>query len=101
VFLAFLKPILNGHGHSFKEPQISEEKRLDIAITFNQHKYVAELKLWRGQKAHEAGLRQLADYLDRQNLDKGYLIVFDQSETKEWKKQSSRIQGKKIFVVWV
>jgi hypothetical protein len=29
VFLAFLKPILNGHGHAFKEPQTSEEKRLD------------------------------------------------------------------------
>ena len=31
VFFAFLKPILNGWGFAFKEPQISEEKRLDVA----------------------------------------------------------------------
>ncbi|MFK7979654.1 MAG: hypothetical protein AB8G86_06710 [Saprospiraceae bacterium] len=46
IFLAFLKPILNGNGFAFKEPQISEEKRLDIAITFYQYKYVIELKVW-------------------------------------------------------
>ena len=52
VFLAFLKPIINGSGYDFKEPQISDEKRLDVVITHLNNKYVAELKLWRGQKAH-------------------------------------------------
>ncbi len=49
IFLAFLKPIINGGGWDFKEPQISGEKRLDVAITFFQHKYVVELKIWRGE----------------------------------------------------
>jgi hypothetical protein len=101
VFLAFLKPILNGSGYDFKEVQISEERRLDVTITYFQHKYVAELKIWRGAKAHKEGLAQLVDYLDRLVLDKGYLLIFDHSETKKWVTKRIRTQGKKIFAVWV
>ncbi len=101
VFLAFLKPILNGHGHTFKEPQISEEKRLDVIITYYQHQYLIELKLWRGQQAHEAGLDQLADYLDRLGLDEGFLLIFDPRVTKDWKSEEVVHQGKRIFAVWV
>ena len=32
LFLAFIKPIINGTGFDFKEVQISEEKRLDLVI---------------------------------------------------------------------
>jgi hypothetical protein len=101
VFLAFLKPILNGVGYAFKEPQISEERRLDVVITYMQKKYLVELKVWRGEKAHRAGIEQLADYLERQNLDVGYLLIFDNNATKEWKKQRIRKAGKRIFAVWV
>jgi Predicted AAA-ATPase len=101
IFLAFLKPIINGSGYDFKEPQISEEKRLDVAITYFQHKYVAELKLWYGQKAHDKGLIQLADYLDRQTLNEGYLLIFDHSEVKNWHSEWVEVQGKRIFAVWV
>jgi Predicted AAA-ATPase len=101
VFLAFLKPIINGSGYDFKEPQISEEKRLDLVITYLQHKYIAELKLWYGQKAHDKGLTQLADYLEKQALNEGYLLIFDHSEIKKWDSEWIEIQGKKIFAVWV
>jgi hypothetical protein len=101
VFLAFLKPILNGHGHTFKESQISEEKRLDVTVTYYQHQYVIELKLWRGQQAHETGLDQLADYLDRLGLDEGFLLVFDPRVNKEWKSEEVVHQRKRIFAVWV
>ena len=101
IFLAFLKPILNGAGYDFKEVQISEERRLDVTITYYEHKYVAELKIWRGDKAHKEGLKQLVDYLDRLNLNKGYLIIFDHSELKEWTIKRIRTKGKKIFAVWV
>lgn len=101
VFLAFLKPILNGHGHAFKEPQISEEKRLDVLITYYQHRYVIELKLWRGQQAHENGLEQLANYLDSLGLEEGALLIFDHSEVKDWKVEEIVHNGKKVFAVWV
>jgi len=54
--MAFLKPIINGSGYDFKEVQISDEKRLDLVITYINNKYIAELKLWHGEKAHEKGL---------------------------------------------
>jgi PD-(D/E)XK nuclease superfamily len=102
IFLAFLKPILNGAGHDFKEPQISEERRLDIAVTFNQHKYIVELKLWYGEKAFEEGLEQLGDYLEKQNLTEGFLVVFDHSKKRKTRQQKDlEIDGKKVFAVWV
>ena len=99
IFLAFLKPVINGVGHDFKEPQISEERRLDVVITYHQHKYLAELKVWKGPAAHERGLDQFADYLDRLGLDTGYLLIFDHSQKKMWKKDWIDVKGKRIF--WV
>ena len=101
VFLAFLKPIINGSGYDFKEPQISDEKRLDVVITHLKNKYVAELKIWRGPQAHERGLQQLHDYLDFQGLPEGFLLIFDHSEIKNWKSEWTEINEKKIFAVWV
>ncbi|MCB9293806.1 MAG: AAA-like domain-containing protein [Lewinellaceae bacterium] len=101
VFLAFLKPIINGKGHDFKEPQVSEEKRLDIALTYYRHKYVIELKRWYGPKAHQKGLDQLSGYLERQSLASGYLIIFEHRTEKTWRQERIRHQGKEIFAVWV
>lgn len=101
VFLAFLKPIINGAGYDFKEPQISDERRLDVIITYFQHKYLAELKIWRGETLHEKGLLQLADYLDRLSLTEGYLVIFDHGKRKSWKKEWVEVNGKRVFAVWV
>jgi hypothetical protein len=101
LFLAFLKPIINGAGHDFKEPQISEEKRLDVVITYYEYKYIAELKIWYGQKYHEKGLIQLADYLESQGLTEGYLVIFDKNEIKNWGTDKQIVNGKEIFMIWV
>ncbi len=101
VFLAFLKPIINGKGYAFKETEISEERRLDITVTFFQHKYVAELKVWRGEAAHQKGLSQLAGYLDRLHLTEGYLLIFDPAGPKNRENQWLETEGKRVFVVWV
>jgi hypothetical protein len=99
IFLAFMRPILNGAGYDFKEPQVSEEKRLDVVITYHQHQYVAELKQWYGPAANKEGLSQLADYLDRVGLDTGYLVIFDHSQRKYWKSDWTDVGDKRIF--WV
>jgi AAA-like domain len=99
IFLAYLKPILNGGGFDFKEPQASEEKRLDLVITYFQHRYLIELKIWHGDKAHEKGIHQLADYLDRLGLDTGYLVIFDHNKKKTWTKDWAEAKGKRLY--WV
>ena len=102
LFLAFFRPILNGKGYTFIEPQISEEKRLDVAVTFYDHKYVIELKIWRGEAAHNSGLAQLVDYLDRQGLEEGFLIIFDHRKIKkEWRQEWIDLADKRVFAVWV
>lgn len=103
VFQAFLKPIINGHGFDFKEAQVSEERRLDIVVTWGSRKYIVELKIWRGIEAHRKGLLQLADYLERTNTSKGYLIIFDsrQDRADDWEPSTERINGKEIFTIRV
>ncbi|GAB4397377.1 MAG: AAA family ATPase [Microscillaceae bacterium] len=101
IFLAFLKPILNGQGHDFKEVETSEEKRLDIVVTYLHYKYIIELKLWRGEKAHQKGLNQLAGYLEKHSLSKGYLLIFDDRQKPSWKEELIQHEGKEIFAVWV
>ncbi|MGM0502904.1 MAG: GxxExxY protein, partial [Bacillota bacterium] len=101
IFLAFIKPIINGRGFDFKEVQISEEKRLDIVITYLDEKYIVELKIWRGEKYHQKGLKQLADYLDSQNVEQGYLVNFNFNQNKEYKQERIEQDNKEIFAIWV
>lgn len=103
LFLAFIKPIINGTGFDFKEVQISEEKRLDVVVTYNDELYVSELKIWRGEEAHQKGIKQLVDYLESMNLNKGYLLIYDFTKggEKEFKQDRVKVEGKDIFIVWV
>ncbi len=101
VFLSFLSPILNGKGHSFKEVQISEEKRLDIVATYNQYKYIIELKRWYGEVYHEKGIAQLAEYLHNQGVNTGFLVIFEYNKVKSWQHEWIERDGKRIFAVWV
>ena len=101
IFLAFMKPIINGVGFDFKEVQISEEKRLDVVIVYNTNKYIIELKIWRGEKYHHKGLKQLANYLDINEQEKGYLLIFDFNKDKEYKKEDIIVNGKEIVEVFV
>jgi len=101
LFLAFIKPIINGVGFDFKEVQVSEEKRLDIVVTYLFNKYVVELKIWRGSEYHKKGLKQLKEYLDIQGLDKGYLVVYNFNKDKVYKEERVIYEGKDIFVVYL
>ena len=101
VFLAFLAPILNGKGQSFKEVQTSEEKRLDIIATYNEHKYILELKRWYGEAYHEKGIKQLADYLEIHSMKTGFLVIFEYNKKKSWHKEWIEYEDKRIFAVWV
>jgi hypothetical protein len=103
LFLAFLKPIINNKGFDFKEVEVSEEKRLDIVITFGGMKYIVELKVWQGEKYHQKGIEQLCGYLDRQNETRGYLLIYDFRKKSGQAGQCRTIhhQEKTIFAAWV
>lgn len=103
LFLAFLRPIINGNGFDFKEVEISEEKRIDIIITFAGRKYIVELKVWRGEKYHQKGIDQLCRYLDGQNQSQGFLLIYDfrKKSGQAGKRLTIETNGKSIFIAWV
>ncbi|MBB6621891.1 GxxExxY protein [Clostridium gasigenes] len=101
LFLAFLKHIINGVVFDFKEVQISEEKRLDIVVTYNNFKYIIELKIWRGESYHKKGIQQLYDYLDIHSVDEGYLLIFNFNADKEYKDEVIKINNKNLFTVYL
>ncbi len=101
LFLSYLRPIITGKGFDFKEPNVAEERRMDIVITFRDTRYVLELKIWRGNKLHQEGLQQLSDYLDMYSLKQGCLLIYDFNKGKEYKQEQITFQDKHIFAVWV
>ena len=101
LFLAFIKPIINGVGFDYKEVQISEERRLDIVIQYNNNKYVIETKIWHGDIAHQKGLKQLSNYLDIEGLEKGYLLIFNFNKNKKFTSEKLNIENREIFQVVV
>ena len=68
---------------------------------YNNNKYIIELKIWRGEKYHQRGLQQLADYLDINEQNKGYLLIFNFNKDKEYKKEVINNDGKEIIAVFV
>ncbi|MDD3051899.1 MAG: AAA family ATPase [Candidatus Cloacimonetes bacterium] len=97
LFLIFLKPIINGLGFSFKEVQTSEEKRLDVIVVFRDEKFVVELKIWRGMEYHKKGIQQIKDYMRRESVNSGYMLIMDKNRNKAF---SHEIEDE-IIMVWV
>ncbi len=101
IFLSFLKPIINGRGFDFKEPNIGEERRMDIVITYTTNIYILELKIWRGESYHQKGLEQLSEYLDLYDKKEGFLLIFNFNQKKEFKEENIEVGDKNILAVWV
>ncbi|MBK6608157.1 MAG: hypothetical protein IPH52_28660 [Leptospiraceae bacterium] len=56
LLISFIKPIINGSGLYYLEPQHSYERRSDMIVTFNKKEYIIELKLWYEESYHSEGL---------------------------------------------
>ncbi len=101
ILLSFLRPIVNGEGFLFKEPESKDNKRMDLVITFRNKRFVIELKIWRGAKRYDNGIEQLCDYLDSYSLDKGYMVVFNFNKKKDYKTEKISKNNKNIIAVFV
>lgn len=58
-FMLFLKPIINGVGNSYVEPETRNRERMDLVIDYRGEQFIVELKVWRGNAYHERGEEQL------------------------------------------
>lgn len=103
LFLCFLKPIINGTGFYYVEPETRNNTRMDLVVNYGAEEYIIELKIWRGSSYREDGIRQLERYMENRGAEKGYLLSFSFLERKEYragwlKKEEAE---KKIFEVTV
>ncbi len=73
---------------------------MDLVVTYNEKRYIIELKIWRGEKYHQKGLEQLSSYLDKSSLKKGFLLIFNFNKNKEFKDEIINFKEKEIFVVY-
>ena len=102
LFLTFLKPIINGTGFYYVEPQTRDNRRMDLIVTDGSEEFIIELKIWRGEKYEEQGRDQLASYLATRGTTEGYLVTFDFSQKRK-KTEPHWIEnnGKRIFEVTI
>lgn len=84
LFLCFIKPIINGKGNYYVEPETRNNTRMDIAISYGGQEYIIELKIWHGEKYRQDALIQLGEYLETRNVEKGYLISFSFNKNKTY-----------------
>ena len=84
LFLCFLKPIINGTGFYYIEPETRNNTRMDIVVTYGNEEHIIELKIWRGNSYREQGLLQLQEYMDARNSNIGYLLSFSFNKNKEY-----------------
>ena len=97
LFLAFLRPIINGTGHYAVEPQTRQNMRMDVQIFYGRETFIVELKLWRGTAYEQQGYSQLAGYLDAKGLRQGYMVSFCTNVKKPQENQWLTYGGHEIY----
>ncbi len=99
MFICFLKPIINGTGFYYSEPENDDGSRMDLVITYNRKEYVIELKIWHGTEYEISGRDQLSEYLETRNLTEGYLVTFSflKEKTAQEKPEWIELNGKRIY----
>ena len=99
LFLCFLKPIVNGTGFYYVEPETRDGGRMDLVVSFGGEEFVIELKIWRGEKYEVEGKVQLAEYLKTRNLSEGYLVTFAFLKNKTVQEEPEWVEhdGKRIY----
>ena len=100
-FLLYLRPIINGTGNYYIEPQTRNNERMDLVIDYLGERFVIELKIWYGKSYHEKGERQLANYLEHYHLNKGYLLTYSFNKTKKTGMTQVVVDGKTLIEVLI
>lgn len=99
MFICFLKPIINGTGFYYSEPENDDGSRMDLVVTYNRKEYIIELKIWHGTEYEISGRDQISEYLETRNHSEGYLVTFSFLKDKVLQEKPEWIDhnGKKIY----
>jgi hypothetical protein len=99
MFICFLKPIINGTGFYYSEPENDDGTRMDLVVTYNRKEYIIELKIWHGTEYEISGRDQISEYLETRHHQEGYLVTFSFLKDKVLQEKPEWIEhnGKKIY----
>ena len=97
LFLLYLRPIINGTGNYYIEAQTRDQTRTDVIIDYLGEQYIIELKIWHGERYHEAGEQQIIEYLNYFGLNTGYMLSFNFNRKKETGVKRVQIGEKVLF----
>jgi penicillin-binding protein-related factor A (putative recombinase) len=102
-FMAWLQRIVNSGGIIERE-YAAGLKRLDLCVRFSGEYFAFELKL-SSKTALDEGKKQLVEYLNRLELNSGYLIIFSRKKVDDWetlgKREMAAFEGKQIEVIYL
>jgi hypothetical protein len=76
MLLCYIKPIINGTGYYFLEPEIRGGRKIDLVVLYEGQEFIVEVKIWRGEAYEQKGFEQLAGYVKDVHGDTGYLVSF-------------------------
>jgi len=82
-FLLYIRPIINGTGNYYIEPETRNARRMDVVVDYLGERFIIELKIWRGTSYNKRGEKQLSDYLDYFKLKRGYMLSYNFNQKKE------------------
>ncbi len=106
VLMAFLQRIVNGGGMIDREYALGMG-RMDICVRWpypgGTQREAIEIKVWREGRPDplDRGLEQLSRYLERLELDHGYLVIFDRRTEASRQREKIEVehQGHRITVL--
>ena len=103
LFMSFLTPLLNGQGFIHIETQLTDLRRMDLVVDFENEQFIVELKVWKGNAAKDRAYEQLLGYMKTKNAKEGYLLTFDfrKVKTEEYEAEWADVGGKRIFDIVV
>jgi hypothetical protein len=96
LFLAFLRPVVNGRGFYFIEPETRGARRMDIVVVYGGEEHIVELKIWHGRRREDDAVRQLAGYLASRGQGRGFLVSFTDQARRPRQDRTFETEGRTI-----
>lgn len=83
TFQAFMAVLLSNWGVCYIDPETRSENQMDLWIEIPGQRYIVEVRIWSKVCIKDEKPIAMRDYLDRYNLQEGYLLGHNERFTAE------------------
>lgn len=93
IFITFLRPIISSEGNFYIEEKVSDGKSVDLIVDYHGIRHLIELKFI------EDGSHHLIGYLNKYNLETGFIIIYNSNKKNQSNLVRFEQRGKTIIKV--